>query len=181
VPRQAVFLDRDGVLNAAHHVDGIPRPPAGPDQVRVLPGVAEACARLRGAQFLLIVATNQPDVARGAQNRDGVEQINESLRAQVPLDDFFVCYHDDADECSCRKPRPGLLLEAAKRWDIDLTRSYMVGDRWRDVEAGSGAGCRTILVGGVHERVECNPDHVTESLIGAADWILSRAQLELDP
>ena len=176
--RPAVFLDRDGVLNASHQVDGVPRPPAGPEHVVVLPGAAEACARLREAEFLLD-RRDQPAGCRARRPEPGGRRRDQRvLRAQVPVDDIVVCYHDDADGCSCRKPQPGLLLEAAKRWDIDLARSYMVGDRWRDIAAGSGAGCRTILVHGPQEGIESTPDHVAESLVDAADWILTRARGE---
>lgn len=172
--RRAVFLDRDGVLNASHHVDGVPRPPATTDDLTILPGVTEACRRLHVADFLLIVATNQPDVARGDQTRENVERMNAALRARLPLDDIVVCYHDDANGCSCRKPLPGLLLDAAQQWSIDLARSFMVGDRWRDVEAGNSAGCLTVLVQGSLEEVESDPHHTAGSLAEAADWILTR-------
>jgi D-glycero-D-manno-heptose 1,7-bisphosphate phosphatase len=177
VMRAAVFLDRDGLLIASHEEDGVPRPPADPADVRLLPGVREACERLRAAGYLLVVATNQPDVARGTQSRTRVEQINERLRAQLPLDDIVVCYHDDADGCACRKPKPGLLLEAATRWRIDLGRSFMVGDRWRDVEAGAAAGCRTVLVDGPQEGVDCGPDYTADSLGTAAEWILAQSRV----
>jgi D-glycero-D-manno-heptose 1,7-bisphosphate phosphatase len=173
--RRAVFLDRDGVLNASRHVDGVPRPPARLEDLRLLPGVVEACHRLRDARFLLVVATNQPDVARGDQSLECVEQMNAALRAMLPLDDVLVCYHDDSDDCTCRKPRPGLLLEAARRWRIELSRSFMVGDRWRDVAAGRSAGCRTVLVRGSAEAVAVAPDHATDSLGDAAEWILAAA------
>jgi D-glycero-D-manno-heptose 1,7-bisphosphate phosphatase len=174
--RAAVFLDRDGVLNVAHEENGVPRPPADATDVRLLPGAREGCKRLRAAGYLLVVATNQPDVARGTQSRTRVEQINETLRAQLPLDDIVVCYHDDADGCTCRKPKPGLLLEAATRWRIDLGRSFMVGDRWRDIEAGAAAGCRTVLVAGSREGVDCTPDYTAESLGTAAEWILTQSR-----
>src|SRR5262249_35905993 len=133
--RRAVFLDRDGVLNRAVVRDGKPYPPARLEQLEILPGVVEACITLRTAGFTLVVVTNQPDVARGTQQRAVVQAINEVLRAQVPLDDFRVCYHDEPDGCTCRKPQPGLLLQAARDWQIDLVSSFMVGDSWRDIEA----------------------------------------------
>jgi len=172
--RRAVFLDRDGVLNRAFiHDDGKSHPPASPDELEILPGVAKACMTLRQAGFLLIVVTNQPDVARGAQSRDVVEAINDALRRQIPIDDIRVCYHDDPDDCACRKPRPGLLLEAANVWEIDLSSSFMVGDRWKDIEAGRRAGCKTVLVSGVYtEAARSRPDFHIASLQEAADWIL---------
>src|SRR6516225_8516022 len=142
----AVFLDRDGVLNRAVVRNGMPYPPNSVEDMEILPGVPEACHALKSAGFLLIVITNQPDVARGTQTRQAVEEINAAIRSRVQVDDFLVCYHTDSDHCSCRKPRPGLIHEAALRWAIDLPRSFVVGDRCRDVEAGEKAGCRTVLV-----------------------------------
>ena len=171
--RRAVFLDRDGVLNRALVREGKPYPPAGPAELEILSGVAEACAALRQAGFLLIAVTNQPDVARGTQRREVVEAINQVLHTHLPLDDIRVCYHDDGDHCPCRKPEPGLLLKAARDWDIDLSASFMVGDRWKDIEAGRRAGCKTIFVDyGYAEREPDSPDHRASSLMEAVDWIL---------
>ena len=173
--RRTVFLDRDGVLNRVIVRNGIPYPPSGPAELEVLPGVVDACIALRTAGFLLIVVTNQPDVARGTQQRNVVESINHMVRAQVPLDDIRVCYHDEPDGCTCRKPRPGLLLQAARDWQIDLASSFMVGDRWKDIEAGRRAGCTTILVDyGYAEVQQSVPDRYVYSLAEAADWILNQ-------
>jgi transaldolase len=144
--RRAVFLDRDGVLNEAVLRNGRPHPPDSVAALRIPPDVPGLIQRLRDAGFLTIAVTNQPDVPRGKQTREAVEAINAALRAVVPLDDLLVCYHDDADACDCRKPGPGLLIEAAGRHAIDLGRSFMIGDRWRDVEAGRRAGCRTVFI-----------------------------------
>ena len=171
--RRAVFLDRDGVLNRTIVVQGTPHPPANLAELEVLPGVVQACAQLRGAGFLLIVVTNQPDVARGTQQRAVVEAINDALLSKVAIDDIRVCYHDDQDQCSCRKPQPGLLLQAAKEWQIDLSASFMVGDRWKDIESGRQAGCQTILIdGGYREAMQSTPDHRVRSLAEASEWIL---------
>jgi D-glycero-D-manno-heptose 1,7-bisphosphate phosphatase len=144
--RRAVFLDRDGVLNDALMRGRKPFSPASLAETRILPGVPEACAALRRAGFLLIVATNQPDIARRKADVATVEAINSYLKDTLGLDAVMVCPHDDADQCHCRKPEPGLLLAAAARYGIDLTQSWMVGDRWRDVEAGRAAGCRTVFI-----------------------------------
>lgn len=143
--RPAVFLDRDGVLNRAVVRGGRPYPPADLAELEILPGVSEAARRLADAGFLLIGVTNQPDVARGTQTRAAVEALNAAVRAAVPLDELLVCY-DDSDTSPNRKPNPGLLLDAARRHGVDLAASFMVGDRWKDIEAGRRAGCRTILV-----------------------------------
>src|SRR5262249_8933489 len=131
--KRAVFLDRDGVLNEPVVRKGKPSPPESPAHLEVCRDAAQACADLKGAGFVLIVVTNQPDVARGTQKREVVEAINEELSRRMPLDAFSVCYHDDAQKCDCRKPKPGLLLAAAEEWSIDLGQSFMVGDRWRDI------------------------------------------------
>jgi len=173
--RRAVFLDRDGVLNEAVVRDGKPYPPATPAELRIPPGTAEALARLREHAYLLVVVTNQPDVARGKQKREVVEEIDRRLRAELPLDDILTCYHDDDDACDCRKPRPGLMLRAAEQYGIDLSRSFMAGDRWRDIDAGTSAGCRTVWIDhGYAERDPSTaPDARVHSLPEAVDWILN--------
>src|SRR5262245_60478281 len=177
-PRRAAFLDRDGVLNCASIRDG--KPPASLAELEILPDVPHALHDLKAAGFLLIGATNQPDVARGTQRRDVVEAINAKLCATLPLDDLLVCYHDDRDDCACRKPRPGLLLDAAVKHGIDLAGSYMIGDRWRDVGAGRSAGCATVWIDRGYTEPwpeECGAaDHTVASLAEAATWILARGE-----
>jgi len=170
----AVFLDRDGVLNVAPVRDGRPHPPASVADLTILPGVAAALAQLKRAGYMLVVVTNQPDVARGSQTRAAIDAIHARLRAELPIDAIYCCFHDDADDCPCRKPRPGLLLAAARELSLDLGSSYMVGDRWRDAEAGAAAGCRTAFVD--HDYDERRPtrfDKQVTSLADAAAWILS--------
>jgi D-glycero-D-manno-heptose 1,7-bisphosphate phosphatase len=172
--QQVVFLDRDGLLNRAFlQADGKSHPPASPQELEILPGVMDVCQSLRRAGFLLIVVTNQPDVARGTQRREVVEAINMELRRQLPLDDIRVCYHDTPDNCLCRKPKPGMLLEAASIWDIDVRKSFLIGDRWTDVAAGRRAGCKTVLVSpDPSEARRFQPDFQTDSLREAENWIL---------
>ena len=178
--RPAVFLDRDGVLNESFiGTDGVPRPPAGLGEFALVDGAAEACRRLGALGFLRIVVTNQPDVARGTQRREVVEAIHQRLRDSVSVDDIRVCYHDDADLCDCRKPKPGLLISAAHDWGIDLASSFMIGDRWRDVEAGQRAGCMTILIDAHQTQPRAvEPTVQVESLLGAVDWISDRVRHE---
>ncbi len=145
--RRAIFLDRDGVLNAAIPDErGHPLPPRIAAELRILPGVPEACAALRAAGFLLIGCTNQPDIARGTTSRAFVDWVNARIVTACGLDEMRLCPHDDADGCHCRKPRPGMLADAAALHGIDLGASWMVGDRYRDMEAGQAAGCRTLLI-----------------------------------
>jgi D-glycero-D-manno-heptose 1,7-bisphosphate phosphatase len=174
--RRAVFLDRDGVLNRAKVVDGMPLPPATVEELVLLPGVEQACRQLHEAGLLLIVVTNQPDVARGTQTMAAVEALNRELSSRLPLDEIRVCPHDDADRCQCRKPAPGMLLDAAREHGIDLERSVMVGDRWRDVEAGHRAGCATVFLdSGYSERSPEAPDLTVGTLGEAVPWILERS------
>jgi len=176
--RRAVFLDRDGTLNRAVIRDGKPYPPPTPAELEIFPDAPEALAALKAAGFLLIVVTNQPDVARGSRSREEIEALNAAVREKLPLDDVFTCYHDDPDHCGCRKPLPGLLLQAAAKHGIDLGASFMVGDLWRDVEAGRRAGCRTVYLDrGYGWGGPARPaDHTAESLREAAAWILGRAR-----
>jgi D-glycero-D-manno-heptose 1,7-bisphosphate phosphatase len=175
----AVFLDRDGVLNRVFVRGTVTHPPAHPGEFEFLPGVATATAALHAAGFVLVVVTNQPDVARGRQTRQGVEALNDLVRQALPVAEVLTCFHDGPDGCSCRKPRPGLLLDAERRWGLDLARSFMVGDRWSDVEAGRAAGCRTVLVDTPHSgRDRCRPDHCVRDLPEAAAWILAANQGE---
>lgn len=171
---RAVFLDRDGVLNQAVVREQRPYPPDKLEDLTLFPDAAEALARLKNAGFLLLVVTNQPDVARGTQSRAVVEAMNRSLAKQLPLDGFLVCWHDDDACCTCRKPKPGLLVEASARHAIDLGASFLIGDRWRDIDAGAAAGCRTVLIDrGYRERgPAAEPDFRTISLSSAVDWIL---------
>jgi D-glycero-D-manno-heptose 1,7-bisphosphate phosphatase len=170
---RAVFLDRDGVINANLERDGKQVAPRHLGEFRILPGAPEAARRLKDAGFLIVLVTNQPDVRNGITPQAVMEAMHGEIRRLVPLDDEMICLHNDADNCDCRKPKPGLLLKAAARHHIDLAASYFVGDRWRDVLAGQAAGCRTIMVdhGCVQERPS-SPDTVVHSLAEAADYIL---------
>jgi D-glycero-D-manno-heptose 1,7-bisphosphate phosphatase len=175
--RPAVFLDRDGTLNRAFIRDGVSVPPNSEAELEILPGVPEALGSLRRAGFALVVFTNQPDVARGAQTRQVADAINSALRERLDVDDLLCCFHDDADQCVCRKPRPGMLLEAAQRLGLELQSSFAIGDRWRDTEAGRRAGCTTIQI-----RAEApppgqgEPDFWAANLAEAAQIVLGCAQ-----
>ena len=174
VLRQAVFLDRDGVLNEAVRSDGIPVPPPTVDEFCLINGVVDAVDRLRAAGFFMVVVTNQPDVARGKQTIAVVEAMHDKLRSKLMIDDIITCFHDDVDACECRKPKPGMLTDAIRRHSIDPSRSFMVGDRWRDVTAGRLAGCTTILVGPDWETpMPDAPDLRARDLGEAAEKIIS--------
>jgi len=170
---RAVFLDRDGVLNVPFVKDGKPYPPKGPGDLVIYEDALDALRALKAAGYLLLVVTNQPDVARGTKTRDEVEAIDQALTVALPIDGFYVCYHD-GDDCDCRKPKPGLLLRASAEHAVSLPDSFMIGDRWRDIDAGYAARVKTILIDrGYAERGPAHsPDAVVSSLAEAARWIL---------
>jgi len=173
--RPAVFLDRDGVINRAFIRDGTPHPPASLQDLEILPHVPEALRALKIRGYSLVVVTNQPDVARGTSSQELVDSIHERLKSTLDLDAIFTCFHDDADACDCRKPKPGLLHRAADDLGIDLPSSFMIGDRRRDVEAGKRAGCRTFFVDcSYRERLPSSFDFRVGSLIEASRIILAQ-------
>jgi D-glycero-D-manno-heptose 1,7-bisphosphate phosphatase len=173
-PKPAVFLDRDGVLNRVLIRDGMPFGPMTLAEFVLVDNAAADVRRLKDAGYAVIVATNQPELARGRLKHAELDAMHAKLRAEVPVDAIYVCPHDDAARCACRKPQPGLLLSAAREHEIDLPRSFMVGDRWRDVEAGKAAGCRTVLVEmGYREALKTPPDHVAADLEEAVRKILA--------
>lgn len=144
--KRAVFLDRDGVLNRSLLLEGVPRPPISVEDVEILPGVIEAIQILKRHEFVPVVVTNQPDVARGGMNHSQVEAINNYVGLITDIKNFYTCFHDDTDFCACRKPSPGLIYRASRELDLSLHESFMVGDRWRDVSAGQAAGCQTFFI-----------------------------------
>ena len=169
--KRAVFLDRDGVIIRTDVRDGKPYAITAYENLDLLDGVSHAIRRLKEAGYMMIVVSNQPDVAAGKVALDVVEAINADLMETLSLDEIKVCYDSSAP---CYKPEPGMLLEAAQEHDIDLGRSYLVGDRWRDIGAGKAAGCMTVFIDkGYSEQAPENPDHVVGSLPEAADLILA--------
>jgi D-glycero-D-manno-heptose 1,7-bisphosphate phosphatase len=171
-----VFLDRDGVINRATERDGKPYPPRTIADFEILPEVPAACAKLKAAGFLLVVATNQPDVGRGTLDQETVEKIHTHMVRQLPIDRVEVCYHpgQGLSDCDCRKPRPGMLLRAARELNADLAQCWMVGDRWRDVDCGHAAGCKTIFMDrGYSEELKQKPDFRVKNLLEAAEIIMS--------
>ncbi len=166
-----MFLDRDGVLNEVVWRGGRPASPRTAAELTVVAGAAEAVARLRAAGLRVFVVSNQPDVARGLLPPDGLAAITAALQERVAVDDVAVCPHEDSDDCECRKPAPGMLTELAARWDVELGASYMVGDSWKDVEAGRQAGCTTILLRRSYN-AGATGDHMVESLAQAVEVVL---------
>lgn len=173
---KAVFLDRDGVLNEAVVRGGKPYSPASVDEVVISADAPAALASLRQHGYRLIMATNQPDIARKLMPRETVERINRFICDSLPIDAVEMCEHDDSDNCECRKPRPGLLTRAARRDGIDLAQSFMIGDRWSDIEAGRSAGCRTVLIGSGYGDITLPPHAAVSNLADAAAWIVAQSQ-----
>lgn len=176
--QRAVFLDRDGVINECRVIEGKPYPPRTVAEFTLLPGVAEACAALKASGFLLVVATNQPDVGRGTTDKSAVEAIHEHMRQWLPLDRIEVCYHPGKGGCvcDCRKPAPGMLRRAAQELGIDLRASWMIGDRWRDIDCGHAAGCRTVFIDyGYDEALKQLPDFRARDLKEAAQIVLAHS------
>ena len=171
--KRAVFLDRDGVLNRAPVVDGKPKSPRTLAELEILESAREACSLLKAAGYVLIGVTNQPDIARGKVSAEAVQEINKQVKSELALDDLITCPHDNADQCQCRKPKPGMLIDAATAHEIDLRHSVMVGDRASDIKAGNAAGCRTVFID--HGYAESKPesaDFNCTNLLEAAPWIL---------
>lgn len=175
IVRQAVFWDRDGVLTRSIVRDGKPFAPVTLQEFEILPGAPEALLKTRQAGFLNIVVTNQPDIATGKQDRHVLDRMHSRLKIELAVDSIWVCTHIDADDCDCRKPKAGLLLNAAREHGVRLTESYMVGDRWRDVAAGQSAGCQSFFIDHGYAEKRPEPPFVTvKSAAEAADLMLFR-------
>ena len=177
IKNRSVFLDRDGVLNHPVVKDGLPSPPAQLSEFELYPDVADCCARLKQAGFLLIVVTNQPDVGRGTQTHEAIAAMHARLKTEIPsLDDIEICFHAGSahgDPCDCRKPKPGMLLRAAATHQIDLKRSFLIGDRWRDVDCAHAAGCRAVFIDrGYREKLRKLPEFMVSNFNEAVAVIL---------
>ena len=172
---RAVFLDRDGVINRAIVVDGRPYAPRSFGEFRLMPGARACVGRLRAAGLKVVVVTNQPDVARKLIDPAELEKMNQRLISELAVDAVKVCAHRQDEGCNCRKPRPGMLVAAAAELGIALGRSYMVGDRWSDVEAGHAAGCYTLKIerGYVNDR-PVDADAVVRTFAQAVNHIIRR-------
>jgi len=172
---RAVFLDRDGVLNPLEHRNGRPRAPVSLETFQLYPWAAECVGRLRAAGYVCVVVTNQPEVATGELAPEVLEAIHARLRRETGVDGIYACPHRDEHGCECRKPKPGMLLRAAKEHGIDRSASFLVGDRWRDIGAGEAAGCVTVLVAGSDEPGG-NPRYRVNDLRDAVDLIIRGVQ-----
>ena len=161
--RAAAFLDRDGVVNLSVVINGIPHPPSNISEVQILPGVLEAVNLLIENNYLPVVISNQPDIARKKIEPSEVQLINEFIGKKTRISNFYVCPHDDDDHCYCRKPKPGLIETATEELGIDLLKSFIVGDRWRDIEAGQAAGLPAFFIDYSYKELSPNPPYVRVS------------------
>jgi D-glycero-D-manno-heptose 1,7-bisphosphate phosphatase len=164
------------VINESIVVSGKPYSPIIPDNFKLLAGVKEALKDLRKAGYLNVIVTNQPDVSTGKQSKSNIEAIHNMLCRELPIDLVMVCYHVDEDNCLCRKPRSGMLIEAAIKLGIDISQSFMVGDRWRDVACGQEAGCKEVFFidYGYNERTPEAPFTRVDSLLMCAKKIIEK-------
>ncbi len=171
--RKAVFLDRDGVINRSIVRDGKPYAPRTLEEFELFPGVTEATQHLSDAGFLLFVVTNQPDIGNGLVDAKLVDKIHQQLLQTLPIKKIYMCPHKQDEGCDCRKPKPGMLLQARNEFSIELAESYMIGDRHTDISAARSAGCVPIFVD--HDYVE-TPDlgdtMRAKSLLQASQYIL---------
>ena len=168
---RAVFFDRDGVVNRVLLKDGQPFSPRKPEEFTFTERILEAVTLLKRNGYKVILISNQPELARGLITQDALDEMMRRVKQEIGFDDIFLCLHDDHHHCACRKPRPGMILDAAEKWKIDLGSSYVIGDTWRDMEAGRAAGCKTILVDAVYNR-DARSDVRVESLFEAVGIIL---------
>jgi D-glycero-D-manno-heptose 1,7-bisphosphate phosphatase len=172
--RRAVFLDRDGVINRCEVRGGKPYAPRHLSDFRLLPGASGAVRSLKRAGLLVVVVTNQPDIGHGLVDPAEVAAMHDKLKRALAIDDIKMCPHRQHTDCTCRKPKPGMLLEVARERHIDLKKSFMVGDRWSDVVAGQAVGCYTVFIDrGYREMRLARPDGYAASLAAAARLVLS--------
>jgi len=167
---RAIFLDRDGVVNKVIVDNEKPLSPRKFDEFELLPMVAEAIDLFKEIGYLNIIITNQPDIARGRMNSEELEKMHKLIRESLSIDDILVCSHDDGDKCHCRKPKPGMLLDAASKWNIDLKKSYLIGDTWKDMEAAKSVGCKFFLIDMPYNR-DIKNEHRVKDLTEALNVI----------
>tara|TARA_Y100000766_G_scaffold252425_1_gene236692 strand:+ start:313 stop:858 length:546 start_codon:yes stop_codon:yes gene_type:complete len=171
----AVFLDRDGIINKALVRNGKPFSPSDLEEFEWVPGIVAVTEVLVANGFKLVCVTNQPDVGRGLQNLSKVKLLHKLIKDELPIEEIYVCYHDGLKECDCRKPKPGMILQAAKDHSIDLNRSWVVGDRWKDIDAGNAAGCNTIFVDySYDEKLRSSPNDIILDIREIPDIVLER-------
>ena len=174
IKNKAVFLDRDGVLNKAILINNKPYSPSSIEEMELLPGVVDGIKVLKNFGFKLIVVTNQPDVARGKTKIEIVYKLNDFIFHKLQLDEIKCCFHDNSEKCKCRKPKPGMIFEAANQWNIDLSISFLIGDRWRDIEAAKNAGLTSILIDYKYDEKKADADFECSNFKQAVNYIIKK-------
>jgi len=144
----AVFLDRDGVINEVvfHKEVNKPSSPWKFEEFEMFLDIKKPLKKLKKLGYYLFIISNQPDISRGFIEEGTTEKINQIIYKKLPIDEIITCPHDDAHNCNCRKPKPGMINILAKKYDIDKTKSFLIGDSWKDIEAGKSAGLKCILL-----------------------------------
>jgi D-glycero-D-manno-heptose 1,7-bisphosphate phosphatase len=171
--KPALFLDRDGVIIKSYTINGKPFPPRSLDKVLLLDDVVQSVNMVKNFGFEIVVITNQPDIATGKTTIEFLNQVHEIIKDDTGINKFYICPHTDKDYCNCRKPKPGLFIQAAKELDLDLSKSFMVGDRWSDITAGQQAGCKNFFIDrGYAEKKPESPYIRVFSLLQAINFIL---------
>lgn len=171
---QAVFIERDGILNVVNGANRNGGLPSSLTEFKINAHAADLVRRLKAAGFIVIATTNQPGLSRGTLARRELDAMHELLLRTVPLDDIFVCPHDAADDCSCHKPKPGLLQEAAFKWHVDLSHSFVISDKWQDALAADAANCTSLLLKSPANG-KCHHDMVRDSLEAIVETILQES------
>jgi len=162
---KAIFLDRDGIVNKAIVEKGLPYSPTRLGDIFLTDGIKDLIKKWHDEEYIVIVVTNQPDVANHIITKNKVDKINNYLKSIALFDDIFTCYHNGKDDCDCKKPKTGLFLQAKEKYDIDFSQSYVIGDRWKDIEAGKNIGCKTIFVDYHYDEERPNkPDYTAKSV-----------------
>jgi len=165
IKNKAIFFDRDGIINKSIIRENKPYPPKDLSEFVFVEGIKFLISQLKQKNYLLFIITNQPDVSRKTQTKENVETINKYIQSNLPIDEIFTCFHDDKDNCECRKPKSGMILEAAKKYNIDLKKSWVIGDRWKDIESGNNAECKTIFVDYCYdEKLKSKPNYIVKSI-----------------
>jgi len=170
--KKAVFLDRDGVINKAILREGKATSPRSLEEWQWTNGIHDAVKQLKNAGFLILVVTNQPDIVRGLYPQETLEKFHKMIGEELHVDDIMACQHDDIHNCHCRKPKPGMLLDLAKKWDVSMENSVFIGDTFKDMEAGKKANCFTILVDKDYNQ-ETDCDYRAKDLNDAVQFILN--------
>lgn len=173
--KRAIFLDRDGVINEVLFRGGNNDKPIAPwemDEFKLIPGTKKPLEKFHQMGFLLFVVSNQPDIAKGFVKFNTVKKMNDIVLNELPIDEIIVCSHIDSDNCNCRKPKPGMIISLAKKWDINLLNSFLIGDNWKDIEAGKKAGCMTILLDKFYNQA-VSADYRVKSLTNSVEIVKS--------